>query len=306
MSAKPRIARSVLERGSPLPLSVSRLHCRAFRSVGGCDTSESGRGLPHSKTLRAVSCACCILALLAFVIQPARAGTYDEVFNSGFANGGVIPAGNSTGWSDSRTLSGIVDHSITDIQVKLNISGGFNGDLYGYLSHDGVLVPLLNRVGVTATGGGSSFGYGDAGFNVTLSSSGTYDIHFYGAHSPSFSGGQLTGVWQPDGRNIDPLSPPASFDSAGRISFSAFTGQDPNDTWTLFFADMVSGGDGPQLMSWELDITAIPEPVNVALAIFCVVAVTASFTWQRFKSSKVPIARTAPGPMCRPQPIPSM
>src|SRR5439155_13228459 len=190
------------------------------------------------------------------------------VYNSGFANSGNIPDGNPTGWSDSRTVSGITDFAITDVQVKLNISGGYNGDLYGYLSHGGVLVPLLNRVGVTATGGGNSFGYSDAGFNVILSDSGTYDIHFYGAHSPSFNmNGQLTGTWQADGRSIDPNSSPGSFDSASRVGFSSYNGSNPNGSWTLFFADM-SAGEQSQVVSWELDISAVPEPVNMALAVF--------------------------------------
>jgi hypothetical protein len=41
----------------------------------------------------------------------------------------------------------------------------------------------------------------------------------------------------------------------------------PNGTWTLFFADM-SGGAESTVVSWGLDITAVPEPANVALGIF--------------------------------------
>jgi hypothetical protein len=41
----------------------------------------------------------------------------------------------------------------------------------------------------------------------------------------------------------------------------------PNGTWTLFIADL-SGGEQSTLVSWSLDITAVPEPVNVALGIF--------------------------------------
>jgi hypothetical protein len=219
---------------------------------------------------------------LWFFVSPAHAALYQNVYNSGFANSGNIPDGNPTGWSDTRTLSGINDFAITDVSVKLNISGGFNGDLYGYLSHGGVLVPLLNRVGVTATGGGSSFGYSDAGFNVTLSDSGAYDIHFYGSHSPSFSSGQLTGTWQADGRNISPSSSPATFDSASRVGFNSYANLNPNGSWTLFFADM-SAGDQSQLVSWELDVTAVPEPVNVALVIFGGLTAVISFVVRRIK-----------------------
>lgn len=48
---------------------------------------------------------------------------------------------------------------------------------------------------------------------------------------------------------------------------SAFNGQNPNNTWTLFFADTVNG-DQTTLNGWSLNITAVPEPVNVALGIF--------------------------------------
>src|SRR5437870_10335951 len=85
-----------------------------------------------------------VWTLLWGITLSANAALYQNVYNSGFANGGNIPDANPTGWSDSRTLSGIADFNIINVQVKLNISGGYNGDLYGYLSHGGVLVPLLN------------------------------------------------------------------------------------------------------------------------------------------------------------------
>ena len=149
--------------------------------------------------------------------------------------------------------------------MKLDLTGGFNGDLYAYLSHDGILVPLLNRVGVTATAPASDFGYSDSGFAVTFSQSAGHDVHFYDQFSPTITGGQLTGSWQPDGRTISPLSAAASFDSASQISLDAFNGHDPNGSWTLFIADVSAGGGQSQLTSWELDITAVPEPGEWAL-----------------------------------------
>jgi subtilisin-like proprotein convertase family protein len=203
--------------------------------------------------------------LLGFCLS-ASAAVYSPSWSSGFANSGNIPDANPTGWSDSRVVS-IADASITDISVHLNISGGFNGDLYAYLSYNGVLIPLLNRVGVAASSPASSFGYSDTGFDITLTSTGN-DVHFYGRNSPTFNGnGQLTGSWAVDGRNIDPQSAPGDFDSASRNTFSDLNGLNPNGTWTLFFADM-SGGSQSQVVSWGLDITAVPEPANVALGIF--------------------------------------
>jgi hypothetical protein len=43
----------------------------------------------------------------------------------------------------------------------------------------------------------------------------------------------------------------------------------------LFIADLSAGGQS-QLVSWELDITAVPEPVNVALGIFAGVFLVAT------------------------------
>ena len=200
-----------------------------------------------------------VLGVLALgLCLSAHATLYQNQFNSGFANSGNIPDGNLSGWSDFRNLTGMAPQ-ITDITVTLNISGGYNGDLYAYLSFGNVLVPLLNRVGV---GSGDAFGSADAGFNVALSSTGT-DVH-----SVNAGGAQLTGSYQVDGRAISPLSSPASFDSASRVDFSVYNNLNPNGVWTLFIADVSGGGGTSQLTSWELDITAVPEPVNCALGAF--------------------------------------
>src|ERR1035441_6844385 len=118
-----------------------------------------------------------VLGAVVMLAWSAHAGVIYSPDNPINAN---IPDGSAVGWSGTATASGFLP-TISDISVKLNIGGSspYNGDLYAYLSYGGVLVPLLNRVGVTATGGGNSFGYGDAGFNVTLSSAGANDVHFY-------------------------------------------------------------------------------------------------------------------------------
>ncbi len=206
-----------------------------------------------------------ILALVLGGSVTAQAGVYDNTFSSGFANSGNIPEGSLSGWSDSETLSG-ESGAISSITVNLNITGGFNGSLYGYLTYDGVLVTLLNRVGVSS---GNSFGYADSGFNITLSSTAANNIHSYQNYSPTYSGGQLQGTWAPDGNNISPLSSPASFNAnPSGTGLNSFNGLSPDGTWTLFLADVVAGGGQPQVISYGLDITTVPEPVNMAFGIF--------------------------------------
>lgn len=170
----------------------------------------------------------------------------------------AIPDGNVNGYQSTLNFNDSYYNQILDVDVKLNISGGYNGDLYVYLTHSSGFSVLLNRVGRT---GFNPFGYGDAGFNITLSDEATTDIHAYGGNG----GNQLTGEWQPDARNSDPA---LVIQIAPRNAFlSSFDGGNPNGDWTLFIADM-SGGDQSTLVSWELDITAVPEPTTVALGVF--------------------------------------
>src|SRR5262249_27732890 len=121
-------------------------------------------------------------------------------WNSGFQNGGVVPDSNPAGWSDTRNINIGPFTSITDVNVRLTLSGGWNGDLYAYLVHDSGFTILLNRVGVTAS---SAFGYGDGGMSVTFNdqASQTHDIHLYRAEA-GFTPSQIQGLtnWRPDGR----------------------------------------------------------------------------------------------------------
>ena len=70
---------------------------------------------------------------------------------------------------------------------------------------------------------------------------------------------------------------------------TAFNGMDPNNTWTLFFADTSAGGT-TTLKGWSLDVTAVtavPEPVNVALGVFGGLLVLGGFVRNRVAVGKV-------------------
>jgi subtilisin-like proprotein convertase family protein len=173
--------------------------------------------------------------------------------NSGFANSGAIPDGSMTGWSDTRTVSGI--GNISDVSVTLNLSGGWNGDLYAYLVHGSGFSVLLNRVG---RGTGNAPGYGAAGMNVTLNDAAGILANIHSVSVPT-SGG----TYQPDGRNISPLSSVATFHSASPSALlSSFNGLNPSGNWTLFIAD-VSGGDVSTVNGWSLQIASVPEPASL-------------------------------------------
>ena len=182
-----------------------------------------------------------LLATVVASVVGANATLYTTNWNCGFANSGVVPDNNLSGWSDTRTVGAIPAGTFTSLSVDLQLSGGWNGDLYAYLVHSSGFSVLLDRVG-TGVSGVSSFGYGDAGMNVNLAASGT-SIHQYGGNS-TFSA-TPTGSWQTD-------------NTSG--SLASFLSTSPNGSWSLFVADL-SGGGVSTVQSWglQMDIVAVPE-----------------------------------------------
>jgi subtilisin-like proprotein convertase family protein len=209
-----------------------------------------------------------VLALLLAGALPWSAR--GVVFSSSVENiYAPIPDGDFNGIQSSQILSGLAG-TLSDVNVTLTISGGFNGDFYVYLFHNNVSSILLNRVGRSST---SSVGYPDAGFGPDASSirftfddQAAHDVHLYRAFGFALNAsGQLTGSWQPDARAIDPLSAGSAFDSAARSSMlGVFNGMDPNGSWTLFVSDVSSGAEGA-LVNWGLQITTVPEPDSALL-----------------------------------------
>lgn len=173
--------------------------------------------------------------------------------------GTTLADNDPNGWATTFHVSG-VDGVVTNVAVTLDISGGFNGDLYAYLiDPSGTMAVLLNRVGV---GGVNSYGYNDSGFQITLSSAGgLQNIHNVTTGSGLTSGG----IYAADGRNIDPLSSPGVFDSASALQgLGVFYGAFPvNGDWTFFIADL-GQGQSSTLNSVMLSIMT-PEPQTWAI-----------------------------------------
>jgi subtilisin-like proprotein convertase family protein len=144
----------------------------------------------------------------------------------------VIPDNTPAGaaYSINFATSGL---NISDISITLNITGGYNGDLYAYLSHGSQIAYLLNPNPAVS---GSGF------TGVTL-------IEGTGSSIRTGGSGALTGSY------------------TAYTDLATFNNTDPNGAWTLFFADL-SSGDTSTLTGFSVGITAVPEPVNVALGIF--------------------------------------
>ena len=180
-------------------------------------------------------------ALTAGLLMAGSLTTEATLTVTDFSNGGsgnlytasgsgsqVILDNNYSGVAYSMNF-GASGLNISDISVALSFSGGYNGDLYAYLSHGSTLVQLLTP-NSDVTGAGISITFHESGYAVFPSS---------GTPSGDYT---LSGL-------------------------SGFNTADPNGTWVLFFADQ-SPGDTSTLTSFSIGITAVPEPVNVALGTF--------------------------------------
>jgi subtilisin-like proprotein convertase family protein len=218
-----------------------------------------------------------LLVTFANLVLTAQAALY--TFNGSPAQ--AIPDNNPSGVAYAFDFTDAGQTAITDVTVSFGISGGWNGDLYAYLSHNSDTLVLLNRVGVSAS---STYGYGDPGMAITLSDAGSVNIHNYGGNG----GSQLTGTFKADGQTTSPLAAPASFSATGGSATfgNIFGNTNPQGSWTLFFAD-VSGGSTATLNSWSVDISAVPEPVDVALGVFAFLfGSTQVFRWCRRRAAR--------------------
>lgn len=211
--------------------------------------------------------------VLIMVASVTQATLLSYTYSTGFSTTNV-PDGNLVGIADSRSISGIPDPAgdgttpvITDVNVRINISGGFNGDLYGYLrlqneNNDTVLSVLLNRVGQgTGSEPVTSFGFSTSGMNVTLDDQAALNIH-----------------------NVPSPNSGASYQSDAS-TLASLINKRANGIWTLFLADLSGGGGQTTLVSWGLDISVVPEPTTWALIIFAV-AVAGHVVARRFRPER--------------------
>jgi len=205
-----------------------------------------------------------LAALLATGV--ARATLYTETFNPD----ATIPEGNPVGVTISGTISDIpAGLTVGALTVHLTLTGGYNGGLSAYLvAPNGATVILMNQPGVSS---GNPVGATGTGMNITLQDGTAAN----GNIQNETSGSVLSG----------------SYNAAG--SLSGFNGSIADGTWTLYFADLAGGGGSPDLTSWSLDITPVPELVPQALAVFLGLV---ALHWSLGRFWTAPISRPNPRP----------
>ncbi len=151
----------------------------------------------------------------------------------------VIPNGSPVGVAFTVDITGIesgipAGDVISGLTVGLDISGGYNGGLMAYLvAPNGTMVYLLDQPG---TGAGNPFGAPGSGMNVTLADGNT----------------SIQGVSETAGTVLT-----GTYGAVGLLS--GVNGSVADGDWTLFFANLSSGGANGELLNFSLDLTAVPE-----------------------------------------------
>jgi subtilisin-like proprotein convertase family protein len=166
----------------------------------------------------------------------------------------IIPDNNPSGVAYSINF-GAVGQTIGNISVSLNLNGGYNGDLYAYLSNGSQTTTLFNQI----SGSPNS-----SGFNVTLvegTANPIQTVTGFGA------GTVLSGVTYTANQDL-----------------AAFNNTDPNGNWVFFVADL-NAGDTSTLNAFSVNITAVPEPVNGAL-VLTVAALLLRYALRKFFFAK--------------------
>ena len=158
-----------------------------------------------------------------------------------FSGAGEIPDGNLVGLMSIGTVSGLPSYPyrVLGMTVTLDVSGGFNGDLYAYL----VGPDETTHVDLMGVAGGD-FDHSGSGLQITLSDAASQSYQ----SAAQVDGAVFTGTYRPV------------------VSLGTFTGSAANGTWRLYIEDQSGGGGTATLNSWGLAIStaAVPEPDQVA------------------------------------------
>ena len=175
------------------------------------------------------------LLLGVLAVAPVAQAT---LYTTNWTVGATVPDNNYSGWVNSQTVTEVGTITPGSLLVSLDLSGGWNGDLYAYLVHDTGFAVLLDRVGYT----GSGYGYGTAGMDVWL--------------TDGAGVGNIETTLAPNSPNSS--SPYSRSSYAGNLA--SFDNLSANGTWTLFVADL-SGGGVTTVNNWglQMDIVAVPE-----------------------------------------------
>ncbi len=189
----------------------------------------------------------CLLGVAIAVSLVTSGLAETAIYTSSWSGTQLIPDNNPSGVAYTFSFHPTTKNTILGISLNLQTTGGWDGDLYAYLSHGSGFSVLLNRIGKTSA---NAFGSGASGFNVQFSDIATADIH-------AATGGTVSGIFAADGRSVNPLS---VVDTDARTALlDSFDGLNAAGDWTLFLADLSPAGNST-LKAWSVSLNVdVPE-----------------------------------------------
>jgi subtilisin-like proprotein convertase family protein len=147
-----------------------------------------------------------------------------------------IPDGDSQGVSS--TLQVAEHYTVYDVDLDLNVTHGWTGDLVVTVSHNGITRTVIHRPGYPDLA--PPWGFNDTGLDVTLDDDATVSIEEY-----TTGGGVVTGTFSPYPHAL-----------------SAFAGMDAYGEWIVTVADVEAVYSGT-FDTWGLRIALFADPTGL-------------------------------------------
>ncbi|MCH8966821.1 MAG: proprotein convertase P-domain-containing protein, partial [Planctomycetes bacterium] len=144
-----------------------------------------------------------------------------------------IPDGGGPGNPATRTITVPDSLTMEDVNVSLDVTHTWIGDLIVTLAHGGTTVTIVDRPGIPPPG----FGCNSNDLDIILDDEGT--------------GGAVETLCGPSDNSLTPTSPP---NYTPNQALSAFDGMDAAGTWTIAVSDN-AGGDSGTLNAWSIRLT---------------------------------------------------
>jgi subtilisin-like proprotein convertase family protein len=204
-----------------------------------------------------------------------------SIYQTPAFSGGTIADGNPVGQTFYGNFTAAQSWDrVVAAAVTVDITGGYNGDLYAYLvAPNGTVMVLLdpvNNPNANLTGSGMQATFtgfqmdSQTAFHITSDGNPGGAQLTPGYSAPNDGGGTLTGYANAIGSMLyGPGYNPANDLTAAQYASLPTA----NGTWSLFIADIMTddtGNGNHQLNSWSLTLAVVPEPVDLALGLFAV------------------------------------
>lgn len=214
-----------------------------------------------------------VFATLLTLVARAWAGTFDVSNTNAIAiNDSGTPPTIASLYPSTISITGLPGESISHLTVTLyGLSHTFPSDLSIVLAGPGGQLSML----MSEVGGNTKFPVSDL----------TLTLDDLAANSLPIDSALVSGTFKPT-RQFPTLafelpSPAPAGSSSAPAALSVFNGTDPNGIWNLYVVDESSPDSGTISLGWSMNITTVPEPGILGIALLSLGCFAAIRVWRR-------------------------